>query len=370
MALQFGVFDHIEHLKDVPLERLYRERLDQVEALDQARFYAYHLAEHHSPSLHSMAPAQNVFLGAAAERTKRLRLGGCVYTLPFHHPIRLLEELSMLDHMSGGRLEVGVGRGGELEAYYWGMGAQPEIEELKEEVRDRYDEALQVLMAGFTQPRIDFRGRYYRIHEMPMRLRPLQQPYPPLWYMRNIETAARCGMNSLLVGGLERLAADVARFRELWCEHQGPELRTAWGDEPKVGAVVYLVVAPTDAEAAGLAAPAWEQFVWNLRVPRRQEAEAHGLPQLVATGAAGFGDGRRPGFADAVSEDARRGPQSGRVGGVIAGSPATICRFIEEYLETGANYLVFALQYGSLTHADAMRSIELLATHVLPHFAG
>jgi alkanesulfonate monooxygenase SsuD/methylene tetrahydromethanopterin reductase-like flavin-dependent oxidoreductase (luciferase family) len=194
VTLQFGVFDHIE---GVPLERLYRERLKQVAALDEAGFYAYHLAEHHSLSLHSMAPAQNVFLGAAAQRTQRLRLGGFVYTLPFHHPIRLIEELSMLDHMSGGRLEIGVGRGGELD---WGVGDEPDIEALPTEVRGRYEESLEVLMAGFTQPRINYQGRYFRFHEMPMRLRPLQQPYPPMWYMRNVETAARHGMNALLLG--------------------------------------------------------------------------------------------------------------------------------------------------------------------------
>ena len=366
MTLQFGVFDHIEHLDGVPLERLYRERLEQVAALDDAGFYAYHLAEHHSPSLHSMAPAQNVFLGAAAERTQRLRLGGFVSTLPFHHPVRLIEELSMLDHMSGGRLEIGVGRGGELEAYYWGIGAEP----VRTEVRGRYEESLEVLMAGFTQPRINYQGRYFRFHEMPMRLRPLQQPYPPMWYMRNVEIAARHGMNALLVGGLHRLAADVASYRELWAHEQGPEQPTAQGTEPKVGAVVYVVVAPTDEEAADRAGSAWEQFVWNLRVPRRQEAEAHGLGSLVATGAAGFGSGTRPGFADAAAEDATLGPRTGRVGGTIAGSPDTICRFIEEYEQTGANYLVLALQYGNLTHADTMRSIDLLSHEVLPHFRG
>jgi alkanesulfonate monooxygenase SsuD/methylene tetrahydromethanopterin reductase-like flavin-dependent oxidoreductase (luciferase family) len=368
LALRFGVFDHIEHVDGVPLERLYRERLEQVEALDQAGFYAYHLAEHHSPSLHSMAPAQNVFLAAAAEHTKTLRLGGCVYTLPFHHPVRLIEEISMLDHMSGGRLEIGVGRGGELEAYYWGMGEEPDIDCLRAEVRGRYEESLDVLLAGFTQPRINFEGEYFRFHEMPMRLRPLQQPYPPLWYMRNVETAAKHGMNALLVGGLHRLADDVTRYRELWAERHGAATLTAQGTEPKVGAVVYAVVAPTDAEAIERAGPAWDQFVWNLRVPRRTEAEAHGLGSLVATGAAGFGSATRPGFADAAAEDATREPRSGRVGGTIAGSPETLCRFIHEYARTGANYLVFALQFGNVTHAEAMRSIELLNREVLPNF--
>lgn len=371
VALEFGVFDHIEHMEGVPLERLYRLRLEQLEALDAAGFYAYHLAEHHSPALHSMAPAQNVFLAAAAERTQQIRLGGCVYTLPFHHPLRLLEELSMLDHMSQGRLEIGVGRGGELEAYYWGMGAEPELDELRREVRGRYDEMLEILLAGFTNSRINYQGRYYRFHELPMRLRTLQQPYPPLWYMRNVETAARHGMNALLVGGIHRLTDDVAHYREVWAQEQGPEQLTAQGTEPKVGGVVYMVVAPTDEEAQQRAGRAWEQFVWNLRVPRRQEAEAHGLGQLAMTGAAGAGfggGGRRPGFADAAAEDATQNQRPERVGGVIAGSPATICRFLREYEQTGANYIVLALQYGDLTHRDAMRSIELLASDVLPSF--
>jgi alkanesulfonate monooxygenase SsuD/methylene tetrahydromethanopterin reductase-like flavin-dependent oxidoreductase (luciferase family) len=366
MALEFGVFDHIEHMEQVPLERLYRERLDQLEALDQAGFYAYHLAEHHSPALHSMAPAQNVFLAAAAQRTKRIRLGGCVYTLPFHHPIRLIEELSMLDHMSQGRLEIGVGRGGELEAYYWGMGSEPEIAALRQEVRGRYDEMLEILLEGFQHDRINYDGQFYRFHELPMRLRPLQQPYPPLWYMRNVETAARHGMNALLVGGLHRLQDDVTRFHELWAGEQGPGSLTAQGTQPKIGAVVYMIVAPTDEEAMAKAEPAWQQFVWNLRVPRRQEAESHGLGALVATGAAGFGDGRRPGFADAAAEDAASRAARGHVGGVVAGSPETIREFVQEYEATGANYLVLALQFGNLTHADAMRSIELLAADVFP----
>src|SRR5579862_1841171 len=104
--IRFGVFDHIEHLPGVSLTQLYAERLTQLEALDEAGFFAYHLAEHHTPAVHSMAPSQNVFLSAAAQRTKRLRFGPGVYVLPLHHPLRLIEEVSMLDHLSNGRLEI------------------------------------------------------------------------------------------------------------------------------------------------------------------------------------------------------------------------------------------------------------------------
>ena len=130
-TIEFGVFDHIEHVPGVPLDQLYRERLFQLEALDQAGFFAYHLAEHHTPAVHSMAPSQNVFLAAASQRTRRLRFGPGVYVLPLHHPLRLIEEVSMLDHLSDGRLEIGVGRGGVLEAYFWGQESDDETNQAR-----------------------------------------------------------------------------------------------------------------------------------------------------------------------------------------------------------------------------------------------
>ena len=123
MTMQFGVFDHIEPVPDMRLIDIYNKRLEQLELLDEAGFYAYHLAEHHTPAVHSLAPSQNVFLSAVSQRTSNLRFGPCVYVLPLHHPLRLIEEISMLDHLSGGRMEIGVGRGGVMEAYFWGQEA-------------------------------------------------------------------------------------------------------------------------------------------------------------------------------------------------------------------------------------------------------
>jgi alkanesulfonate monooxygenase SsuD/methylene tetrahydromethanopterin reductase-like flavin-dependent oxidoreductase (luciferase family) len=97
VTLQFGVFDHIEPVPGVTLDRLYRGRLLQVERFDTAGFYAYHLAEHHTHAVHSLAPSQNVFLAAASQRTQRIRLAPCIYVLPLHYPLRLIEEICMLD---------------------------------------------------------------------------------------------------------------------------------------------------------------------------------------------------------------------------------------------------------------------------------
>ena len=107
--MEFGVFDHLD-LGGRPHERFYRERLEIVEAYERAGFYSYHVAEHHLTPL-GMAPSPSVFLAAVAQRTKRLRFGPMVYVAPLYHRLRLLEEICMLDQMSGGRLELAFGRG-------------------------------------------------------------------------------------------------------------------------------------------------------------------------------------------------------------------------------------------------------------------
>ena len=107
--MKFGVFDHVDR-GDLPLGQHYENRLRLTEVYDREGFYAYHIAEHHSTPL-GIAGAPSVFLSAVAQRTKRLRIGTLVYTLPLVNPLRLLEEVCMLDQMSNGRLELGVGRG-------------------------------------------------------------------------------------------------------------------------------------------------------------------------------------------------------------------------------------------------------------------
>jgi len=377
MALRFGVFDHIEPVPGLRLDRIYRDRLDLIERLDRAGFYAYHLAEHHTPAIHSLAPSQNVFLGSVAQRTKRMRFGPCVYVLPLHHPLRLIEEISMLDNLSDGRLEIGVGRGGVMEAYFWGQEADPETNFA------RYCETLAIIKEGLSHDRLTYAGRFHRFEDLPMYLRPLQKPYPPLWYMRNAVTAAMEGMHTILVGSLDTLKAEVPRYHAAWAEHQGTGAVTAQGEEPMIGLVVHLVVAETDAEAIRLATPAWEKYRYNLAAPRRLEAERRNLTQFMATKDGSFGFvGERPAGLPAremrrdISAEIERFDQQAkrtdptRLGGVaLAGAPRAVREYMEEYLATGANYFVCSFQWGDLGHEQAMRSIELFAAEVMPRFA-
>ena len=372
--MQFGVFDHIEPVQGIPLSEIYELRLKQLEAFDQSGFYAYHLAEHHTPAVHSLAPSQNVFLAAASQRTRDLKLAPCVYVLPLHHPIRLVEEISMLDHLSNGRLEIGVGRGGVMEAFFWGQDSDSDTN------YRRYLETLDVVKLGLGSEFLSYEGEHYQFDNLPMRLSPIQKPYPPLWYMRNAETAALEGMNTIVVGTLESLHRETTRYKHVWAETHGKESLTIQNQTPKIGLVVHMVIADTDNEAIEIATPAWEKYRWNLGAPRRIEAEKRGLPQFQNSNDGSFGFvGDRPinlpdreTRKDIEAELERFDSQSDshdptRLGGVaLAGSPDSVKRYMEEYIATSANYFMCSFQWGDLSHENAMKSIELFSEKIMP----
>src|SRR6202795_1105933 len=164
--MKFGVFDHVDR-GDLPLGEHYENRLKLIEAYDRLGIRTYHVAEHHATPL-GMAPSPSVFLAAVAQRTSRLRFGPLVYTLSLHHPLRVVEEICMLDQMSGGRLEVGVGRGiSPHEVAYYGVAPAKE--------RPMYVEALSVILAGLTQKTLTFAGEFYKFRDVPIELEPVQR---------------------------------------------------------------------------------------------------------------------------------------------------------------------------------------------------
>src|SRR6202171_1977860 len=142
--VSFGVFDWIDRGTQ-PLSQLYEDRLQLLAAADEAGFFCYRLAEHHATPL-GMAPSPALFLTAATQRTRRIRLGPLVYLLPLYNPLRLIEEVCMLDQLSDGRLELGIGRGvTPYELRYYGVDPDG--------TRAMFNEALTVLLTGLTKSR-------------------------------------------------------------------------------------------------------------------------------------------------------------------------------------------------------------------------
>jgi len=171
--MRFGIFDHLDD-GGVPLGQLFEERLKLIEAYDRAGFYGYHLAEHHNTPL-GYAPSPGVFLSAVAQRTRQLRFGPMVYLLPLYHPLRLIDEICMLDQMSGGRFLFGVGRGvSPVEVGFFGVDFARGMQQ--------FTEALEVIRLGLTHEALTYHGEFYKFDGVPMPLKPMQQPHPPLWY--------------------------------------------------------------------------------------------------------------------------------------------------------------------------------------------
>ena len=169
--MEFGIFDHLDR-SDLALADFYEARLQLIERYDSLGFYAYHMAEHHFTPL-GMCPSPSVFMAAIAQRTTRLRFGPMVYALPLYHPLRMVEEICMLDHMSRGRLEIGFGRGSSVgEQRYYGRDPA--------QAQEAYAEALELVVKAFTSKRLDFHGKHYSADHVPMQLEPLQRPHPPV----------------------------------------------------------------------------------------------------------------------------------------------------------------------------------------------
>src|ERR1700752_60114 len=152
--MKFGIFDYID-LRSEPLTRTYDERMVLLQAAEAAGFYGYHVTEHHSTPL-SATPSPTVFLAAAAQRTTRIRLGALLFLLPLYHPLRLLEEFCMLDHLSNGRLDIGVGRGGSP----YGFGP---LGVSLEDSGSAFEEVLDILYKGFARERIDHQGARFQL---------------------------------------------------------------------------------------------------------------------------------------------------------------------------------------------------------------
>lgn len=335
--MKFGIFDHIDDA-GVPLGQLYDDRLTIAEAYDRAGFYGYHVAEHHSTPLGAAASPGLIF-AALAQRTKRLRFGPLVYLLPFYHPLRLIEEVCMLDQMSHGRFELGIGRGVSLyESQAYGLDFR--------QTQAMYHEAYQVLLQGLSAEELTFEGKYYRFDKVPMVLKPVQRPHPPIWYgvifPEGAAWPAQNNVNIVALGLRESTSVVVERYRAA---------RGEAGLDPNgtlIGISRHVVVADSDEEALHIARrayPRWrDSFRWLFN--------RHGVePRTIAV---------YPPTFDGL-QDLNNG---------IAGSPATVRRFIEEEMAASRfNYFAPWLAFGDMTLKETLRSIELFAKEVMPAFA-
>jgi alkanesulfonate monooxygenase SsuD/methylene tetrahydromethanopterin reductase-like flavin-dependent oxidoreductase (luciferase family) len=329
---RFGLFDHLDWSGSVPVD-LYRGRLRLLEVADRLGYAFYHLAEHHATPL-GHAPSPTVFLAAASQRTDRIRLCPLVFCLPLHNPLRLVEEIGMLDQLTCGRFEVGVGRGGspaELRHYQ----VDPDLS------REMFAEALGLVRAGLATGRVTGAGRFYRFEDAPVQVRTYQQPFPPLWFgastEQSVEWCARESFNVVVGGPTEKVREAAQIFGEVVSQVNDQQLPTL-----RLGSVRRLVLAETDDAAMRIAEPAYAVWYQSLTKLWRESGSVPGrfFPDL-------------------------RSAIEGNV--AMVGSPRTVADQVAEFFhETGCNYLVGAAAFGNIEVEEAIRTLELFASEIFP----
>jgi alkanesulfonate monooxygenase SsuD/methylene tetrahydromethanopterin reductase-like flavin-dependent oxidoreductase (luciferase family) len=273
-----------------------------------------------------------VLLGAAARETQRIRLGSAIAVLPFHHPVHVAEHYALVDILSNGRLEFGVGSG-YLQHEFTGFGVPPD------EKSERFEEALDVVLRAWSGATFSHHGRYFQLGELHLQVTPVQQPHPPVFVgILRAESAYRVGRQGRQVMGVPYTAVDhlaemaevIASFRRGYAEA---------GCDPsqaRVPMALHTFVAETDAEAERLARPALERYV-RTRLYARRDRQWDEL-------------------------------RAGRLAAI--GSPETVIESLRVLETAGATDVLCLMDFGGLDQPAVLGSMELFAREVAPRLGG
>lgn len=352
--MRFGTYYFLQAPPSLSHPDVVRHEIEQMMWTEELGFDSIWLTEHHFIEYGlSVSPA--LLAAAAAMRTRRVRIGLAAAILPFHDPVRLAEELAMVDILSGGRLDVGVGRGNrpvEFEGY-----RVPQIEN-----RERFEEGLEIMLRAWTKERFAFEGRHYQIPEIRVIPKPLQQPHPPIYVVcvspDTIEATALRGwpmLNSILRGPIDPLVQQRDTYVKA-CRKAGrseAEIASLLG---RWGVSRHIYVAPTDARAQ---AEARDAEMWYQEALRRflipdDIDRVHPLLQ--------------PGFRAAAERLAHITWEQLVAETLAVGSPDTVADKIAQMRDLGVGEVLCWMNFGGLPQAQVRRSMELFAREVLPHF--
>jgi alkanesulfonate monooxygenase SsuD/methylene tetrahydromethanopterin reductase-like flavin-dependent oxidoreductase (luciferase family) len=352
--MRFGTFFFFQAAPGHRHADIIHRELEQVEWTEELGFDEVWFTEHHFID-YGLSVDPSSLAAAAASRTRRVRIGLAAAILPFHHPLRLAEQTALVDIISNGRLDMGVGRGNRP-AEFAGYRI-PQVES-----RDRFDETVEILRLAWTQERFSFHGRFFDFDDVRVIPKPLQQPHPPLYQVcvskDGIENTALRGwpmLNSVLTGPVDQLVGNrdtyVATLEK--SGRSAPEiaaLLARWG----VSRQIY--VADSDARALDEAKQAelwYQESFRRFVVPERIE-DAH--PSL------------QPGFR-AMAEKLGQVTWESLVRETLAfGSPDTVARHIEHMRQLGVGQVLCWMNFGGLSQDRIRRSMELFAREVMPRF--
>ncbi len=324
-------------------QEIYARAVEQALAAESLGFRNVWIAEHHFSTYGYVSRPLQLATYIAA-RTTKLRVGTAVIVVPLHHPLVVAEEIAMLDVLSGGRVDVGLGRGYqhyEFERFGLELDAG----------RQRWDESVDIIVKSFGAQPFTYDGKLFKIPETSLFPQPLQKPHPPVWIVAQspyaLEAAVRRGFN-VLTGGFGVSVEHLAEFGRLFTKvvaEAKPQ------QQPRVGVqrAVYVADNPADAREAA------EQARWNMRVT----LSLRNHYEKVENGNAIPVPGKTEPDIDDLLERF-----------LVIGTPDTCIRQIKRLQEVvGITHFNCSFWFGDMGQARVLRSMERFSREVMPAFA-
>jgi len=349
--MKFGIFYEHQLPRDWNQDsehKLFKQSLDQIELADRLGFdYAWEV-EHHFLEEYSHSAAPEVFLGAASQRTKNIRLGHGIIQLTTNHPARVAEKVATLDLVSDGRVELGLGEGASVtELHPFNLRFRDK--------RDVWEDAVKCVLPMFWNHGWQYDGEFFKFPLRAVVPKPLQKPHPPLWVacsqLDTIRYAAHRGMGSLCFK-----FADLASARAWVNAYYNTFLRDQqklcdYQTNPNIAVVSGFMCCETD-EEAWRKADGWTFFQFALQLYNKEGPFEPGTVN----------------FWERYLEWKATPAGQRRSGSELIGSPETIRERLRELEAANVDQVILLNQAGKNTHEDICSSLELFAKAVMPEF--
>jgi luciferase family oxidoreductase group 1 len=341
--MDIGTFLLMQSPSARPSQEIFARGVELAQAAESLGFRNVWLGEHHFSTYGYLSrPAQLATYIAA--KTTRLRVGTAVIVVPLHHPLLIAEEVATLDLLSGGRLDVGFGRGYqhyEFERF----GLQLEA------ARQRWDESIDIIMKAFEGRPFSYAGKFFQLPETSVFPQPQQKPHPPIWIVAQspyaVEQAVRQGFN-VLTGGFGISVEMLGEFGKLF-RKTVEEVKPA--RQPSVGVQRAVYVTKSEADAREAA----EQARWNMRVTlslRNHYERVEGGKAIPVPAP------KEPSLEDLLERH------------LVIGTPETVIRQIKRLQDlVGITHFNCSFWIGDMDQARVLRSMELFSKEVMPAFA-
>jgi alkanesulfonate monooxygenase SsuD/methylene tetrahydromethanopterin reductase-like flavin-dependent oxidoreductase (luciferase family) len=344
--MEFAIWDTFHPRTGVAITQHYDQLFKEIALAEESGFQHYWFLEHHLNQNCPM-PSPNLVIAAASRSTHRIRLGNMVNILPFRNPVILAEEIAMLDNLTGGRVDVGIGRGqNPREFHTFGLAHAAS--------REMFLEAIKVMEAVWNQETFDFAGKYFQVNKTTaMGPPPVQKPLPLFVSGQSEESLRWAAERNISFGQIDALPDECRRDCEFY---RSVQVASGHAPSPKLFLTREIFVGETDAEARRDAYAyllkywdLWGRYAQFVRERRIPESDAHWrrrAPRLAAMS-----------YDDLIENDL-----------IFIGSPATVqdkIRKLAANLDVAVLACVFHL--GGLEHEKVCRSMQLFAQEVMPN---